>query len=127
MLISRICDLIRGGYNGTWDKFEFGFIVSEEVRQRILELTESEYALAYVGEGEFILFGEKIKLPLQRVIRRAKVLDLQRLKEKINVLENGDEIKIKYIPGGEGKKGEYIDSIAEEEIDPSLLFSRIVS
>ncbi len=127
MLISRICDLIRGGYNGTWDKFEFGFIVSEEVRQRILELTESEYGLTYAGEGEFILFGAKIKLPLQRVIRRAKILDLKRLKEKINVLENGDEIKIKYIPAGEGKKGEYIDIIAEEEMDPNLLFSQIVS
>lgn len=121
-LINRICDLIQGGFTGSWDKFDFKFIISQETKDRIMSLNETAYTLAYSGEGFFSLFEQEFTIPIFREIESAKVEDLSRLKKKIEVLDVGDEIKVTYIPGVSGSKGKYIDKIKTQDIEDNLVF-----
>ena len=124
MLISRLCDLINGGYHGEADKFDFSFDITKEVRQRIVELTDTDYNIAYSAEGTFTLFGKEFTIPIIREIECVRIENLPSLMKKIEVLDIGDQIKIKYIPAKNRNKCLYTDWIKTEDIEKGLLFSR---
>ena len=124
LLINRICDLIQGGFTGSWDKFDFKFIISQETKDRILSLIDTAYTLAYSGEGSFSLFEQEFTIPIFREIESAKIENLSHLKKKIEVLDVGDEIKVTYIPGVSGSKGKYIDKIKTQDIEDNLVFAK---
>lgn len=121
--IDHLVDLIKQSYKGNWNKFEFKFILTEETKVKIEELTDQAYALLYTGEGDFEVFGQVFTLPVVRRIPNAKVLDLEKTKKKCAALDVGDELKVQYVPGG--NKGEFIDQIYTEEIEQGLLFTKM--
>lgn len=122
ILIDRICELIQGGFTGSWDKFDFKFVVSIETKERIMSLSDTAYTLAYSGKTAFYLFDQEFTIPIFREIEAAKVENLNCLKKKVEVLDIGDEIKVTYVPGVSGSKGKYIDKIKTQELDDNLVF-----
>lgn len=123
-VINRLYDLIQGGYKGNLDKFDFSFELCDENRPRLLSLTETDYVLGYSAEGTFSIFNQKLIVPIFREIECVKVENLGRLKEKIRILDNGDQVKIVYVPGTGKKTCDYVDRIKTEEIENGLLFSK---
>ena len=126
-LINRIISLIQGEYIGSWDKFDFSFVLTEEVRERICELEDVTYGLAYSAEATFSVFDTELKLPIIREIECARVENLVRAKEKVSILDIGDEIKIVYVPGNSQPKGKYVDRIETSGVEAGMLFSRASS
>lgn len=120
--INQLFDLINDSYQGQWEEMEFTYILTEETKGRIAELKDTPCALLYTGERSFEIFGQVFTLPIVRRIPNAKVLDLEKTKKKAAILDEGDALKIQYIPGEE--KGEYIDQIYTHEIEQNLLFSQ---
>lgn len=124
VIINRIYDLIQGSYKGAADRFDFSFELNEEVKKRILEMTELSYVLAYSAEGTFTIFGQDFVVPVIREIDSVSIENLSRLKEKVSVLDIGDQIKIAYIPSDGRSKCNYIDRIKTEDIENGLLFAK---
>ena len=60
-------------------------------------------------------------------IECARVENLVRTKEKVSILDIGDEIKIVYIPGNSQPKGKYVDRIETSGVEAGMLFSRASS
>lgn len=111
-VLDRVYEMIENGaYRGHWTSMEFSFRVSEEVKERISENTNAHYWLQYSFLTDIELFGEKFQLPIQRKVECAVVYDLEKLKAKAQVLDIGDTIKVKFIPGNGNETGKYIETI----------------
>lgn len=122
--INRLYDLIQGGYKGEADRFDFSFELTEEVKKLILELTDNSYGIACSAEGVFTIFDQDISVSIFREIESVVIDNLPRLKEKINILDIGDQVKIGYIPSEGRKKCQYMDRIKTENVEDGLLFSK---
>lgn len=111
ILINHIYDLLVDGFHGETAKFDFEFELTEEVKKKIFELKNMDYAIAYSAEGTFSVFNQEFKLPIVREIECVRVDNLSRLKEKVSILDIGDRVKIVYVPGKNRDKCKYTDHI----------------
>lgn len=113
--IYSLYNLIKGKNYGETEKIELKTKITEELRKRILEFTDMNYAIAYSGEVTFSFFNRNFTLPIIRKFECVKVKNLSRLKEKASILDIGDQIKIVYVPGGDKNKCSYTDSILSKK------------
>lgn len=114
-IISYFAMLIRGDtYSNKWDKFEFPITVSEDFKRRIISETETSFSLSYVGNISADVFGNKLTLPLIRTLEAARYENLDRLKEKVSVLDSEDEIKVVMLPA-EGESGVWYDMLKTDD------------
>lgn len=116
ILIKRIYDLLVDGFHGETDKFDFEIELTEEVKKKILELTNMDYVIAYSAEGTFSVFNQEFKLPIVREIECVRVDNLSGLQKKVSTLDIGDRVKIVYVPGTNRDKCKYIDHIQVDGI-----------
>lgn len=116
LLIERIYTLVSGEeYSGKWTEFEIGLEYSDESRDKILEMEANRYMFMICQMADFSLFDKTFSLPLKREYFDAIVLDLDKLKEKVRFLDEGDSFKIKIHSDGEnGSK--YVDKLVLEEV-----------
>lgn len=61
-----------------------------------------EYTIQRDGTIGIDLWGSKFKLPIRRVYVCAKILNYKRIKEKLQVLDIGDSLKVTFVPGSGG-------------------------
>lgn len=122
-VIVHLYNLINGEYRGDMNTVNFTFELSDENRERFLELTDRDYVIAYTAEGVFSVFDKKFILPIFREYKLVKIDNLERLKKKVDILDNGDQLKIVYVPGTNKTTCNYVDKIRTEEIGSGLLFS----
>ena len=122
-VIVHLYNLINGEYRGDMNTVNFTFELSDENRERFLELTDRDYVIAYTAEGVFSVFDKKFVLPIFREYKLVKIDNLERLKKKVDILDNGDQLKIVYVPGTNKTTCNYVDKIRTEEIGSGLLFS----
>ena len=123
-IVGTSVDVLRKFYR---NKTNRDLVLTEEVRERICELEDVTYGLAYSAEATFSVFDTELKLPIIREIECARVENLVRTKEKVSILDIGDEIKIVYIPGNSQPKGKYVDRIETSGVEAGMLFSRASS
>lgn len=116
-LINHLYSMINNGiYQGTREYFIFTFALSKPLRESINNSkSEKIYSPTYTDDISVSLFNQTIKFPLLRRIDGAKIDHLEELKEKIASLDDGAEIKIKYIPAGQNEKMTYYDAILSEQ------------
>ena len=117
--------LETGKYKGSWTKMNFDFTVSSNTKQRVSELTNANYSLWYISPTEIDLLGKELQLPIMRKIECAQVYELEKTKRKAEVLDDGDSIKINYVPGNGRKTGVYYDYIAPEDSDSSIVYADV--
>lgn len=109
--ISYLSSMIRGEEcQGGWSKLELSLGFTDELKKKISEMDETPFCLSYVGDMEVPLYDKTYKLSAIKRFEAVKFQDLDRLKKKAEVLEQGDDIKIKFLPEDEGN-GVWIDSI----------------
>lgn len=117
--------LKTGKYEGSWTNMDFEFSVTSVTKQRVSELTDACYTLWYLCPATIDLFGAELRLPIRRNIKCAQVYELEKTKRKAEVLDVGDQIKIKYIPGNGNKTGVYYDFISLDDNDSSVVYADI--
>lgn len=117
--------LTEGEFKGNWTKMDFEFIVSQQTKQRVSDLIEATYTLWYYCQAEIDVFGQTLLLPMRRRIEGAQVFELEKIKRKAEVLDEGDSLKIKYIPGSGKATGVYYDYIGSSDDNTSIVYARI--
>lgn len=72
---------------------------------------DKPYSLTYVGSVTVNIFGHSLTYPCMRTLRAAKLEKPQKIMLLLKALEEGDELKIVFVPGNESGTGEYVDRL----------------
>ena len=100
--VLRISDLVRGNdVYGTWTDAAFTGIIDQHFRDELLNIEDEEHEFSYTGESEMELFGEAISFRFMRSFIRARIVELDKVKKKVDILDDGDSIKIKLKAGND--------------------------
>lgn len=90
--------LLRGEeWSGTWENMQFSMKLTEEFRERILEMEDEVFNYCYIGSVNASLFNEIYEIPVSRTFMSIKYLDLKKLKQKVEILDIGDTVKVELI------------------------------
>ena len=119
MIIDHVYKLICGHYVGGWETHDLKMIISNETSQKIKEMSDICYVFECEFDAVFSLFNKDLNLQIIRQIDCAKIDNLDRLKQKMTVLDEGDEVMITLIPGNDQKAGKYIERIKSDGVKSS--------
>ena len=67
--------------------------------------------ISYVGEITLSLFESEYTFKVKRTFEKAYIINLEKLKEKVKVLDEDDLLRIDFIPEKDGGEGNAIDSL----------------
>lgn len=102
--IYYISELIRNEeVCGTWDELIIPDKVTHDTRNELLSKKGVIYSVKHVFIGTMDLLGATLKFKVQRTMNEVVVADYDKLMNKIEVLDVGDEIKIKLKPGKDNR------------------------
>lgn len=118
--LNHLCSLIDGEVTGTWSEFNCSFYISAESKKRILELDDEKSCMGYSTERTFEVFGEKYTLPVFISLESAVVKDLCKVKQKAEVCDEGDQIKVMFVPSEDDGCGKFREVIYTENIKNKL-------
>ena len=115
-VISYLATLVTGGVStGSWSKFEVSIPVTDELKERMRSEDNSVFSLSYVGSISVSLYNRKYELNAIKRFEAVQYQNLERLKQKVDVLDIGDDIKLTFLPpdGTEGKWSDMLDPLEE--------------
>lgn len=123
-LIHRLYSMIEhGAFQSKRKHFDFALEVSELFRSSINNMVEdATLSLAYTEDVSVTLFGQTLEFPLLRRIDGAKIDDLAELKRKVVNLNNGDNIRLRYVPADPDGFMAYSDAFFSEDAQQKLLY-----
>ena len=84
-----------------WSLLEITFIITIEFKSRVADMTNDKYKLEYSEARDIELFGQMIHLNVTKRFNCVMMENLEKLKQKVKVLDPGDTIKIRLVPGVE--------------------------
>lgn len=118
-LVSYVSELVRGEKNSfEWAELTINGVVSRKFREQVQAMDENVHTLTGLGTCEIDIFGEVFDVPIIRQYRCAVIKDLEKLKRKVEALEDGDPIKLIYKAGD--------DNIAEDTLQTEEFKQRFV-
>lgn len=98
-LITHLSNLIREEYvNYPWRQLNFTITLNPHWRTLITSLGGSMEYVYYIKDDMCSIFGTELKLKYIRYIEKAAVLNYDKVVKKLEVLEDGDVIKITVVP-----------------------------
>ncbi len=98
--VLKISDLIRNdNVKGTWSEVTFTGVLDHAFREKLISMDEVFYGFSYVGVSHVRLFGAEFEFRFMRVFNCARIADYEKLKRKVEILDDGDEIKITFRAG----------------------------
>lgn len=113
--VSYLANLVRGDEStGGWSKFEVNLALTKELRRRITESDNEKFSLSYVGSISVTLFEKPYELSVVKVFESVIYQDIDKLKRKVEVLDEGDIIKLTFLPG-DGENGIWRDKLYTDE------------
>ena len=116
--ISYVSELIRGGKNTfEWAESTFNGIMSQDFRKQVQTMDKNAHVLTFVGTLEMTIFEETFNIPIIRQYRCAIFKDLEDLKRKVDVLDDGDPIRLGYKAGD--------DNIIEDSLQTTEFKQRL--
>lgn len=99
-VVCQLSDLIRNKeVINTWRELSFTKAVDHQLRDSIDFWGDDEHSFALISEYRFVIFGTAIVLKLMRKFNSVRIVYLEKLKEKLSILEDGDSVKITFQPG----------------------------
>lgn len=115
--ISYLATLIQGNEcTGSWNKLEFSVPLTEDLQNRIAKTDDTKFCLSYVGSISVTLYGKTFELLAIKTFDSVKYQNIERLKQKAEVLDVGDDIKLSFLPGND-QSGIWRDKLyAEKEM-----------
>lgn len=98
-----ISDLIRNDeVAGTWDEATFTGVLDQHFREKLATMSKKTCMFSYVGVSQIQLFGTELEFKFMRCFKCSYMADLEKVKRKAEVLDDGDSIKIT-LKAGEDK------------------------
>ena len=98
--VLHISDLIRNDrVIGTWSEVTFTGIMSQHFREELTTLDKELYMFSYVGVSHIDLFGAEFEFRFMRTFKCAIMVDIDKVRRKAEVLDDGDNIKITFRAG----------------------------
>lgn len=98
-LITHISNLIREEtVNYPWSQLNFTITLNPQWRTLITALNGSMDYIYYIKDDACSIFDTEIKIRYIRYIEKAAVLNYDKVVKKLDVLEDGDMIKITVVP-----------------------------
>lgn len=95
-----ISDLIRNEQvTGTWSEATVTGLLSQHFREKLTTMDKELYMFSYVGVGHIDLFGVEIEFRFMRSFKSAIMVDIDKVRRKAEVLDDGDSIKITFHAG----------------------------
>lgn len=94
-----ICD---GVCQSEWDELFCDLDIDEQMKKDLLHASNKEYRIQRDGTVKLDLWGKRFTLPISRIYFCAKIDNYEKLKQKLEVLDIGDTIKVKFVPGTGG-------------------------
>ena len=101
------------------------FELSQELRNSICDLEDRAYGFAYNMVEEANLFDQHLHFRIIRKIDCLRFEDLEKIKAKIDVLDDGDILKIAFISGTDDSDVHYSDMFYTEEVEKRLFQSSV--
>lgn len=117
--------IIDGEYCGTCNRFTMSFELSQELRNSICDLGDRACGFAYNMEVESNLFNQKLCFRIIRRIDCLRLENFEKLKAKLDVLDDGDILKIAFINGTDNSDAHYSDMFYSEEAEKQLFQSTV--
>ena len=112
-----------GRYLGTCSCFSISVIVSEELKKRIYALDNKSCCFVYSGTMDVELFGQKLNFSIIRQIDCVRLKDLEKIKAKLNVLDDGDGLKLNFISSEVDSDAHFSDMFYSGTTENQLLHS----
>ena len=98
--VKNISELIRNDtVTGTWGQTEFKATLSPQFRKELSSMNEGLFMISYVGVIHITLFKAEFDLKFMRTYKCAHLVDYEKLMKKVEVLDDGDEIKFTFQHG----------------------------
>lgn len=98
--VVRVSDLIRNDeVRGTWTEVTFTGVLDQHFREELTTMDEELYGFSYVGVSHVDLFGAEFEFRFMRTYNCARIVEYEKLKKKIEVLDDGDDVKITFRAG----------------------------
>lgn len=93
--IIYLSDLILGKtYEREWQEYTFTFDVSDQLKKAIAETEDKEFSLSFTCVAEVKIWDETYEISIARTIAAGTVVDLDKIKTKVAILDPGDSLKI---------------------------------
>ena len=117
--------IIDGKYCGTCSRFTMSFELSQELKNSICDLVDRACGLAYNMDMEANLFDQKLYFRIIRKIDCLRLENFEKIKAKLDVLDDGDILKIAFISDTENSDAHYSDMFYSEEVEKQLFQSSV--
>lgn len=103
--IIRISDLIRNDQiEGTWTQATFTGITTQHFRDELKSLENTEvHNLSFVWADHVELFGVELEFRVLRSFISARIMNYDRVKKKVELLDDGESIKIIFCAGNDNR------------------------
>lgn len=102
--------LKHGEIKGIWKDGTFDFMLAEEFIGNIKNLEDKPFDLSLIAPARVIIFGKEFTIPKTiKTFKNAQMKDLDKVKKKVEVLEDGDVIKITFVAKGDNQYIETFD------------------
>ena len=116
-MISYLYALINGDEcKDECANFSIQLPVTEQLRQIILESNNKKSSLSYVGTIYVPIFNEMYEIAIIKTFESVVYDNLEKLKKLVELLDIGDEIKLKFLPY-DGDKIVWSDCIKPDDMD----------
>lgn len=111
-------------YRRGWKTFNIELELATESRKNITEMKDAEFGIWLNRTATAEIFGTTIHFCVQRFFPCVKVSNLAKLQEKARILDDGDKIKLTFLPGKHMDNTDYYDCIVDEA-SPMLYTAQI--
>lgn len=113
-LVHYVADIIQGKEirNG-WTKYETSLTIESRTKENVTALMDKPSSLTYIGSATVNIFGHNLTWPIMRTLLSVKLENPEKIIKLLEVLDEGDDIKMVFIPGDDTVTGEYVDRLVD--------------
>ena len=113
--IKCLYTLITGGeLEGDWKKEIFSYTVDNIVRETLGGLRDICYTPEFTTVVNLEFLGESLEIPIKRKLDGTRIYELDKLKNSLSELKDGDVINLTLIPGNGEISGHYKDVLTDK-------------
>lgn len=98
--VVQLSNLIRNDeVTGTWEETTFKGVMDQHFRDKLLSMDDELFTFSYIGVSHVVLFGAEFDFRFMRTFKSGRVKDIDKIKRKAEVLDDGDEVKLTFCSG----------------------------
>lgn len=115
-LVCYIATLLQGKeVRNHWRRYETTMTIASQTKQNMRVAMDKSYSLTYVGTATVNIFGHSLTYPIMRTLCSVKLENPEKVTKLLDILEEGDDVPMVFVPGEETGIGEYVDQLGETE------------